>query len=92
MTKQHNALQAVLDRASANSPVQEITSQPAPKPALKPKSARAETALVGGHFPKAVLTQLRIIAAEEGATNQALLREALDLLFLKYGKRKTTEL
>lgn len=52
------------------------------------KSKPRETVLVGGHFPPAVLKQLRIIAAEEGTTNQALLEEALNLLFVKKGKEK----
>ncbi|MEM9261950.1 MAG: ribbon-helix-helix domain-containing protein [Pseudomonadota bacterium] len=90
MTKQHNALQAVLDRASAPSSVSVLTSETKAKIATTP--ARENTVLIGGHFPKPVLKQLRIIAAEEGVTNQALLREALDLLFLKYGKRKSSDL
>ena len=66
-----------------------------PKPAKKGRARKAkprETVLVGGHFPPAVLKQLRIIAAEEGTTNQALLEEALDLLFLKKGKTKIESL
>jgi hypothetical protein len=42
--------------------------------------------LIGGHFPPEVQRQLRMIAAEEGTTNQALLAEALNLLFRKKGK------
>ena len=44
--------------------------------------------MVGGHFPPDVLRQLRMIAAEEDTTNQALIAEALDLLFTKKGKQK----
>lgn len=58
------------------------------KPARAKKPSRANTVLVGGHFPPAVLKQLRIIAAEEDTTNQALIAEALDLLFIKKGRTK----
>jgi antitoxin-like ribbon-helix-helix protein len=34
-----------------------------------------------------VKQRLRMIAAEEGTTSQALLEEALDLLFIKKGKQ-----
>ena len=49
---------------------------------------RDTTVMVGGHFPPDVLRQLRMIAAEEDTTNQALIAEALDLLFTKKGKQK----
>ncbi len=48
--------------------------------------SREKTTLIGGHFPQDVRKQLRIIAAKEGTTNQALLVEALNLLFRKKGK------
>ena len=56
------------------------------------KPSRENTVLVGGHFPPHVLRQLRMIAAEEGTTNQALLGEALDLLFTRKGKDKIEDL
>ena len=49
-------------------------------------STREKTVLIGGHFPPEVQKQLRMIAAEEGTTHQALLTEALTLLFRKKGK------
>ena len=48
--------------------------------------------LIGGHFPPPVARQLAIIAAEEGTTKQGLLAEALDLLFVKKGKSRISEL
>ena len=51
------------------------------------KRNRGNTVLIGGHFSPEVAKQLRIIAAEEGTTNQALLKQALDLLFTKKGKK-----
>ncbi len=54
----------------------------------KDRAARAETKLVGGHFPAPVAAQLRLIAAEEEVTIQSLLAEALDDLFTKKGKAR----
>jgi len=65
-------------------------SQPAAKSAAATESSgryRDSTVMVGGHFPPHVL-----LAAEEDTTNQALIAEALDLLFLKKGKEKITDL
>ena len=44
-------------------------------------SARAGKRLIGGHFDKAVSRQLRELAAREDATVQALLAEAMNMLF-----------
>ncbi len=54
--------------------------------AKEAKPSRQKTVLVGGHFSPDVQKQLRMIAAEEGKTNQALIGEALNLLFKKKGK------
>lgn len=93
-----NALQAALDRASISQsdatrePIRD--NQPLKKQTdLSRKSTgRDGTVLIGGHFPKSVQTQLKILAAEEDVTHQDLLREALDLLFVKKGKRQIIEL
>ena len=70
--------------------------KPAAAPAKdKPASSgryRDSTVMVGGHFPPHVLRQLRMIAAEEDTTNQALIAEALDLLFMRKGKQKIADL
>lgn len=55
-------------------------------PASHPRPSRAGKRLIGGHFPPAIAKHLRILAAEEGTSVQALLEEALDLLFVKKGK------
>lgn len=75
-------LQAALDGVGEEPAKTE--PKPAPKAARKP--SREKTVLIGGHFPPEVQRQLRMIAAEEGTTNQALLAEALNLLFRKKGK------
>lgn len=50
------------------------------------RPSREGKRLVAGHFPPAVAKQLKILAAEEETSVQALLEEALDLLFVKKGK------
>ena len=59
---------------------------------IKATSSRQGTVLIGGHFPPKVKQQLRMLAVEEGKTNQALLEEALDLLFVKKAKKSLSEL
>jgi len=85
-----NSLQAVLSR--------EATSEPAPKPALAPmpepeplpekfyRPSRDGRRFLGGHFDPKVVRQMKMLAAEEDTTTQALLEEALDMLFVKKGK------
>ena len=97
--KKPNALLAAVNRAVPKDdvlPEQAVISEPplarVPEPARevrKPKSQRPSregTKLVAGHFDPKVARQLRIIAAEEDTTVQALLEEALDLLFVKKGR------
>ncbi|MBD2358579.1 hypothetical protein H6G41_28890 [Tolypothrix sp. FACHB-123] len=48
--------------------------------------SRAGKKAIAGHFDPAVSKQLRQLALEEDSTVQALLEEALNDLFSKYGK------
>jgi hypothetical protein len=50
------------------------------------RPGRAHKSNVTGYFPPAVKKQLRMLAAERETTIQALLAEALNDLFAKYGK------
>ncbi len=86
--KKPSSMQAMLDRAKQEA------EGPAPAPAAaKPRQAsREKTKLIGGHFPPAVSAQLRIIAAEDDTTIQALLSEAIDDLFTKKGKARIASL
>ena len=52
----------------------------------EPKPSGARGKHVGGYFDPAVAKQLRLIAAAEDTTLQALLSEALNLLFKSRGK------
>ncbi len=93
-----NSLQEVLNRAKSQ--VIEQDQKVIEKKKIPPKKAskkklevgRVNTVLIGGHFSPEVSKQLRIIAAEEGTTNQALLKQALDLLFIKKGKKRIADL
>lgn len=50
------------------------------------RPGRAQKTNVTGYFPPAVKKQLRMLAAECDTTIQALLAEAMNDLFAKYGK------
>lgn len=76
----------------------------APKPQAAAEAVAPETSrkffrpsrdnrrFIGGHFTPAVGKQLRLIAVEDDTTVQALLEEALDLLFVKKGRQKIADL
>jgi hypothetical protein len=55
------------------------------KPEVPP--SRQGKKAIAGHFDPAVSKQLRQLALEEDTTVQALLSEALNDLFAKYGKK-----
>ena len=102
MSARPNSLQAVLEREAAavsaesvavESPqIVEPLNTRLPKAVPKPKVARAKRPsrdgrrFLGGHFEPSVVKQMRMLAAEEETTVQALLEEAVDLLFLKKGR------
>ena len=65
------------------SPPEQPTAYPE-NPHYRP--GRAQKSNVTGYFPPAVKKQLRILAAERETTIQALLAEAMNDLFAKYGK------
>lgn len=90
-----NSLQAVMDRqtkqaANTEQPPSVVpTREPGEGPASRAKFSRPVREgrkFIGGHFTPEVAKQLRLIAAEEGTTTQALLEDALELLFIKKGK------
>jgi hypothetical protein len=83
------ALQAVAIRPPHPASVMAARSQPAKAPVEVERSpeppaiisARAGKRLIGGHFDRSVSRQLRELAAREDSTVQALLAEALNMLF-----------
>lgn len=90
--KPRNAMQAVLDHAAQAAPPQvpprveqspKATQEGPPRATAFERPSRQNTRLIGGHFPPELGRQLRILAAEEDTTIQALLEEAIDLLLAK---------
>lgn len=63
----------------------EPTHSPA-EPAKFHRPSRDGRRFMGGHFSPEVLKQMKLLAVEEDTTTQALLEEALNLLFVKKGK------
>jgi hypothetical protein len=61
-------------------------AQPGPQSAPTRPAARRDTRQIAGHFPEEVAWQLRKLAVERRKTVQALMGEALNDLFQKYGK------
>ena len=91
--KQPNSLQAVLAREAAVVEPEPPAPPPAPEPQPKPKEkfyrpSRDGRRFLGGHFEPKVVRQVKMLAAEDDTTVQALLEEALDLLFVKKGRGK----
>jgi hypothetical protein len=98
--KPRNAMQAVLDRAARQAPpLPEPSQTAAVTPASPPdersnrspvfdRPSRRNTKLIGGHFSPELAKQLRMLAAEEDTTIQALLEEAIQLLFAKKARRQ----
>ena len=62
------------------------TPQQADAPASTRAKARNGKKAISGFYDPAVSKQLRVLGIEEDKTVQALLGEALNLLFEKYGK------
>ena len=63
--------------------LQKVQEQKTPK--------KTERRLIGGHFAPEVQQQVRVIAATQGITIQALLTEALNDLFEKQGYPRIAE-
>ena len=67
------------------------TSVLSERPQGKPPS-RSGRVLIGGHFAPEVQKALKIIAAEESTTIQALLAEAINTVFAKRQKPEIAEI
>lgn len=86
-----NPLTQGLEQRAPVSVVATPTPQPvrATRPAVVP--SRSGRVLVGGHYAPEVQTALKIIAAEERTTVQALLAEGINTVFAKRGKPEIAE-
>ena len=56
------------------------------------RPSREDKKLIAGHFDPKVAKQLKLLAVEDDTTVQALLEEALDLLFAKKGRARIGDL
>ena len=69
-----------------------VAKPPTPTEAETPakfyRPSRDGRRFLGGHFDPTVVRQMKMLAVEEDTTTQALLEEALNLLFVKKGKGK----
>lgn len=101
--KPRNAMQAVLDRAAQQPPPPPPSEPVRPAAVAKTprrtgarlaaktpfdRPSRQNTKLIGGHFRPELAKQLRMLAAEEDTTIQALLEEAIQLLLTKKARRQ----
>ncbi len=85
-----NSLQAVLSREAASPEMATKVLQPAAtaQPEKFYRPSRDGRRFLGGHFDPKVVRQMKLIAVEEDTTTQALLEEAVDLLFVKKGRSR----
>jgi len=97
-----NSLQAVLERQAATTEPEIKSAKAKSQPKSEPKSvvkleaepkvekfyrpSRDGRRFLGGHFDPKVVRQMKMLAAEEDTTTQALLEEAIDMLFVKKGR------
>lgn len=84
---QHSSSRAAVVPAAAFSPT--TVERPARK---GPAASRAGRVLIGGHFAPEVQTALKIIAAEERTTIQALLAEGINTVFAKRQKPQIADI
>jgi len=68
------------------------TVQPVRATRASAPPSRSGRVLVGGHFAPEVQTALKIVAAEERTTIQALLAEGINTILAKRGKPEIAEL
>ena len=76
-------------RSPAKTAISLAPRQAAPKSAAPSRSGRV---LIGGHFAPEVQTALKIVAAEERTTIQALLAEGINTVFAKRGKPEIADI
>lgn len=85
MAKPNPLAQGLNQARRAAAPVSMVQPEAGPGRAGSAGS-RSGRVLVGGHFASEVQRALRILAAEEGTTVQALLAEGINTVFAKRGK------
>jgi len=86
MPKPNPLAQGLNQARRAAAPVSIAAAESRTTPRAGGVGSRSGRVLVGGHFATEVQRALRIIAAEEGTTMQALLAEGINTVFAKRGK------
>ena len=84
MRKPNPLTQGLEKQASARVSPSTLPAETVPK--VGPPPSRFGRVLVGGHFAPEVQTALKVIAAEERTTVQALLAEGINTVFAKRHK------
>jgi hypothetical protein len=92
MPKPNPLAQGLNQARTAAVPPQPAIISPSPVTALPRPAARMGRSLIGGHFATEVQRALKILAAEEGTTIQALLAEGINSVFARRGKPEIAEL
>ena len=82
-----NSLKAALNKIKNDNEDKFIVSTSTSKKQSFTSRTRKGTVLIGAHVSPKIQKQLKILAAEEETQQQALILEALELLFTKYGKK-----
>ena len=85
MPKQNPLTQGLEQQSPARAATSTARLTKTARPTLVPPS-RSGRVLVAGHFAPEVQTALKIIAAEERTTVQALLAEGINMIFAKRHK------
>ena len=72
--------------APADSPPAELAPREPRRPAPEPAPSRVGKVAISAYFDPAVRQQLAILAVKQNRSQAALLADALNLLFEKYGE------
>ncbi len=91
MPKPNPLSQGLSQTSAARPPVTAPILEEARTRKAQPPS-RSGRVLIGGHFAPEVQTALKIIAAQERTTMQALLAEAINLVFAKRHKPEIADI
>lgn len=86
MVKRTNLADSLKKASEPERVVAQMPEQPQPAAKSEVPPSRVGRKAIAGHFDPAVAKQLRQLALDNDTTVQALLEEALNDLFLKYGK------
>ena len=83
-------LKALVDEPkAAPAPVSALTRNGEPR---RERPDRVGQRLIAAHFDAETFKSFKILCAEQGATTQAMVSEAVELLFRKYHKPITSQL